>query len=623
MVMRFWGASDVRADSFEGLVDRAAGGITGDALASDLRARGWTALTVGGDSDLVRFHLTKRRPVIALIEARPGRFHYVVLVGWAARKVVVHDPARAPFRVLDEDAFLRVWARSGSWAMLVLPPTDPRPRRAPSITEELRDIGTPNPVITACDALVDEAVRLANGGEPAEARTLLEVTSETCPNDPGPWRELAGLHAVRGEWKEASADARAALERDAGDTHAVRILATSLYLDGHPEAALDAWNRLGEPVIDLIDVKGIERTRFSVLSEALRLQPQTMLTARRLREARRRFSELPAAAGSRVTYTLVETGRANIDAALFERPLIPSGALPLAAMGLRALSDREISTSVASWTGGGELLSAAWRWWSHRQRWSLTFSTPSPWRWPGSVWTIEASGERQTYAAPAGLHVERRRGITLRTVDWINGDTRWHAAMDLDRWSGRGIGASLSGGIEHHALADHLRVEVLGAVLGGAIRTATGGARGEWRTSPRNEGVVWIVRAGFDAAGRAAPLALWPGAGTGHAREFLLRAHPLLDAGVIQGGVFGRRLATAGAEWRRWTRPAALRLRIAPAVFVDIARATRGPSGFDDRSHIDTGVGLRVALPGAGVFRVDAGHGWRDGANALSVGWTR
>jgi len=36
-----------------------------------------------------------------------------------------------------------------------------------------------------------------------------------------------------------------------------------------------------------------------------------------------------------------------------------------------------------------------------------------------------------------------------------------------------------------------------------------------------------------------APLALWPGAGTGQGREGLLRAHPLIDDGVIHDAVFG------------------------------------------------------------------------------------
>jgi hypothetical protein len=34
-------------------------------------------------------------------------------------------------------------------------------------------------------------------------------------------------------------------------------------------------------------------------------------------------------------------------------------------------------------------------------------------------------------------------------------------------------------------------------------------------------------------------------------------------------------------------------------------------------------VGLRVAVPGAGLLRADFAHGLHDGRNALSFGWTR
>ncbi|NUR55645.1 MAG: hypothetical protein HOQ29_14465, partial [Acidobacteria bacterium] len=76
-------------------------------------------------------------------------------------------------------------------------------------------------------------------------------------------------------------------------------------------------------------------------------------------------------------------------------------------------------------------------------------------------------------------------------------------------------------------------------------------------------------------------------------------------------------------EWRRWMRPPRWIVRVAPAVFVDTARATRGLSSRDSRVQMDAGAGLRVALPGLGVLRVDVAHGLRDGADAVSVGFTR
>ena len=128
---------------------------------------------------------------------------------------------------------------------------------------------------------------------------------------------------------------------------------------------------------------------------------------------------------------------------------------------------------------------------------------------------------------------------------------------------------------------------------------------------------------GGAAAAEGTPLVVWPGADTGHVRETLLRAHPLLEDGVIRDGVFGRRLVAAGAEWRRWSRPSQWLIQYAPAAFVDVARATRGLPGGIRATQVDAGVGARLSMPGAGILRIDLAHGLRDGRTALSVGWER
>jgi hypothetical protein len=133
-----------------------------------------------------------------------------------------------------------------------------------------------------------------------------------------------------------------------------------------------------------------------------------------------------------------------------------------------------------------------------------------------------------------------------------------------------------------------------------------------------------LAAAGYAFASGSAPSSLWPGADTGHARDVLLRAHPLLDDGVIEGGVFGRRVAFGSIEGQHWLRPSAHGLlRVAPAAFLDVARASRGLATTDTRTHYDAGAGLRISLLGAGVLRIDAARGLRDGAMALSVGWQR
>src|SRR5687768_13235428 len=109
MVLRYWGERAISAESFAHLVDRSAAGIRTDVLMGDLQRRGWDATGVAGRDDLVRRELAEGRPVVALIEDRPGTFHYVVVVAWPQRGVVFHDPARNPFRVMPSAEFVRRW----------------------------------------------------------------------------------------------------------------------------------------------------------------------------------------------------------------------------------------------------------------------------------------------------------------------------------------------------------------------------------------------------------------------------------------------------------------------------------------------------------------------------------
>ncbi len=99
MVMRYWGARDVHADTFGASRVAGAGGIRGEDLLRALTARSWQATSFRGDKELVAKHLSLGRPIIAMIEDRPGAFHYVVLVAWAANRVIC---ARSRPRTLQD-----------------------------------------------------------------------------------------------------------------------------------------------------------------------------------------------------------------------------------------------------------------------------------------------------------------------------------------------------------------------------------------------------------------------------------------------------------------------------------------------------------------------------------------
>lgn len=614
MVMRYWGATGVYAETFAPLVDARAGGITGQKLLDDLHTRGWTAQSLRGDAAFVQRELAARRPVITLIEDRPSRYHYVVIVGWANGRVILHDPARAPFRVLDEAAFVRAWEPSGFWTMIATRGTDRAgvPASAPPVISKSEET---NP----CRGLVDEGVRLANRGDVGEARSRFDLAATSCPDSPAPWRERAGLHALGERWGDAAADARAALSRDPNDEQASRILATALYIEGDTRGALAAWNALGEPRVDIVNVKGLARTRFTVAADAIGIAPGALLTREALDRAARRLDELPAAQTTRVTYQPAETGRGQIDAVVIERPLAPTAPIDLAVVGVRAITDRELAVTIASPTGGGEAWHGAWRWWEHRPRVAVGLDAPSPF---GGTWGIEAAYERQTYGTSEAFTEETRRNATFHVSDWTARSLRWQVSAGLDSFGGT-RGMTAGGDVEQRFLDD--RVSLTGGI---AMWTGAGSAwtttlRGNWRNTTRNEGTAWLAGGGVALAGDRAPLALWPGAGTGQGRDSLLRAHPLLDDGVIGDAVFGRRLVNANVEWRGWRSIARGLVKVAPAAFVDTGRATRGFAGTNDRWQVDAGAGLRIAVPGSGIVRIDLARGLRDGGFVFSAGWTR
>jgi hypothetical protein len=134
---------------------------------------------------------------------------------------------------------------------------------------------------------------------------------------------------------------------------------------------------------------------------------------------------------------------------------------------------------------------------------------------------------------------------------------------------------------------------------------------------------VYLADAGADRASDSAPLATWPGAGDGHSRDLLLRAHPLLQSGAIdldEQSAFGRTVLYTHAEAQRWFAAERL-VRPAIAVFADAAQASRRQQA-PSVTQFDVGAGLRVKLPGAsGALRVDLAHGLRDGADAVTLGW--
>ena len=606
MVLRYWGVQGLTAESFATLVDRSAAGIRTDVLTADIRGRGFRAFGVEASEAQLAAEIGAGRPVIALVEDRPGTFHYVVVVAWHERAVVFHDPARAPYQVMPPENFRRRWERSRRWMLVILPPET----REGSVAHATPPaVSAPLTAPSSCEALLASGVSAAQDNQLERAeRELSEAIS--CDGSAA-YRELAGVRLIQRRWGEVETLAAAAVRLNPADSYAWKLLGTARYVSDRPADALAAWNHTGEPRVDLIRVQGLSRTRQRVVEDAMGVRVGEVLRPEILARARRRLSEVPAFALASVRYTPTAGGAADLVASVVERPVLPRGALPIAVVGARTVATRELMLPIASPFGGGDRLSISWRFWPNRPRYALGYDVPGRW---GTTWQVAASRERQPFTNDL-LPAIDRTSAGVSVARWQTAGLRWEAGAGMDRWRGRDTYAVVAAG---------LRVSF--GRWGGSFDARTWNGRApfsltaisaSWTSSRLRTGPTVTVRTAAEAVTSAAPADLWRGGDTGSVRPTLLRAHPLLENGRLRAERLGRGIESVSADGEWWLARGPL--RFAPAVFLDTARTSRM---FDGSSLTDTdaGVGVRAALPGLpGTIRLDVARGFRDGVTALSL----
>ena len=574
MVMRYWGDASVTPEDFEPLIDRAQAGIVTTALVDDLRRRGWQAFPLRGDDDFgpIVDHVARGRPIIALIEDRPSRYHYVVVTAVDRDHVTFHDPAVAPSQTMTRRAFARRWQAAHYW-MLLLTPSGSTERTEP-----------------------------AEPAEPLERRVAALLRSG----------DLAEAHRV--STAATSADPRSAVGWDA--------LATTLFVMDRELEALEAWNRAGKPDVDTVQIGGLKHTRYRAADKTIGIAPGDRLTRGRLERARRRLDMLPSAASSRVSYVPLADGRVQMDAAIAERTRLP-GLFELAVAGAKAPFSRDVGISLTNLVGAGERVTASWRFRDGFERLEAAIEAPAP--LPiGAVWKISGFESRETYHIRGTRSESEWRRAAFQASDWLNGHVGWTLGAGLERWPGLQDGAR-----DDKAYVAGRMLVAAGAAFDGHV-TLEGWIGGSGATRASTLG-----RLAFDAAGGRATLAagmegvhgntppfLVPGPGDGNTRVHLLRAHPLIQGDAIrvdEGQIFARRLFHGTAEW---TRPLArvLFASIDAAVFLDAAHGRQLLDGRLSDTQADAGLGLRIRAAGGPTFRVDIARGLLDGRWALTAG---
>ena len=628
MVFRYWGDTHADAQEFAPLVDRRAGGIASGVLADAVSRRGWRTARAGS-LDALAARVRDREPVIVLLPDRGDRYHYVVVTAVSDAAIGVHDPAWGPSRSIRTPDFEKAWQAAGFWSLVILPPPlgpGPAGRRRDALPLVRDGLGA-SPATDICEARLNLALDEIRRRGLDQADALLGAVGAECPRSAGPIRELSGVRFAQRRWSDAATLAREALERDPHDEYALDVLGSSLFMQEDGVGALRAWNQIGKPRVNRVHIEGLHNIRYQTIAELMAIQPNMLLTAELYDRARRRLSELPDHASTRLAVKPETDGFATVDVVVVELAAVPRGVVEWAGLAARTAANQEIDVSVPGISGQGEVWSAGWRWWSHRPGVSLGLATPRVGRLPG-VWRFDASWQSDTYrGAESSPIVETRTHGGLTISDWLSGGMRYAVSTGLDAWSGGRKAASIGGALEHAAFSDRLSLSIDAtqwAPLTGGTAFRTAGARAIARSSSHTDG--WVLRGaiGIDRASDEAPFAVWPGAGEGQVRAPLLRAHPLLSDGVVDltgSSAFGRTLAFGSAEVQRWLpRPSIVRLGIAG--FADLARASRQAAAGATPVQMDIGAGLRIKIPGTpGVLRGDFARGLRDGANALTFGW--
>jgi tetratricopeptide (TPR) repeat protein len=464
------------------------------------------------------------------------------------------------------------------------------------------------------DALVSRAVAEARTGDRAGAEALLVRARALDPARPQALVELAGLRFLDARYAEAVALLRPAL-RAGADSHARDLLATSLYLEGRPDEAVDAWNPLRRPVLRNVRIEGMHDTRARLVVPQL-----TMV------ETRLRLFETGAFDRAAVRAVPLGSGESDVEIALAERRGL--GSPPeLAALTLSKALQRTAYLRYENFDGTGIGARASYRWESTQPRAELALRWPRP-LGLGATLLAEGGWGRADYALEGSLFTREDHGAelglrrvlgprTVGQVKWLgrrrtfDGDT---AAVPSAR---PGLVSGLSVQAEHrvgegwrHRLDATASVFGAAAALGSELGFAVGQVKLHqlvMLSAPERVTVERSVLAAQLVWGRGSastPLDAMFVPGAASEMELPLRAYRDRQDGVLGQTPIGRSLWLVNLEWRRRLMRRGP-VQAGAVLFLDAARVAEPASGDPSTRFLSClGGGLRVGLLGV-LVRAD------------------
>lgn len=483
------------------------------------------------------------------------------------------------------------------------------------------------------DDLVSRAVAAGHEGRLEDAARDLDQAIALDGSRPEARVERGGLLFLQKRYDEAVGELREAL-RLREDPYARDLLASSLYLAGREDEALETWNALGKPRVSRVEIAGMVHVLDRVARREVPLAEGDLLTLARVREARLRLHEVGTFDRVTVRVTPEGDGRARLDVALLERHgLFGTPLEGVINLGTNALN-RLVRLRYSDVGGMGLSAGGMYRWEANRPAASVFLTWPRPLGLDANL-RFSAFRGRQLYeveepltARSRGVDLGLRRVVGPRTV----ADLSFHATdrsfsrPDPLAPPGKILGAEI--GVEHHLLdARRHRLDVSARFLatGSDVRYGRGLLAATYHaflSAPDGSLIdrsVLAARGQWGYGGNGTPIDEMFAVGGSAEMEFPLRAHPQATHGALGATPLARSVQIANVEWRRRLVRKSL-VQLGLVLFSDSARLERTTAGDADHSLFDVGMGIRVGIGGGSIVRLDYGHGLSDGRDAVFVG---
>jgi hypothetical protein len=488
------------------------------------------------------------------------------------------------------------------------------------------------------EALVARGVSLGREGKLEEARAAFERALELDPGRPEAFVERGGLAFLEKRYLDAARDLERALALEE-DAYARDLLASCLFLAGRTDEALASWNRLGQPVLRRVEVRGLRKTLDRVARRELSAAEGEVLELDALRSSRLRLAEAGPFERASLRVVPVGDGKADLEVDLLERHGFFSSPVDFVLGGAVNALNQRVALRYWNLGGTGVSLGGQYRWSEKRPETTLALDAPRPFGLPGYL-HLSGSRGRQAYAVDGVESTLRARGAELaaravlgpRTIGELSFRVRDRSSSPVDPASPDGLVLGPAVAVRHRLRDRHrqrldaraslfLSATGLGADVGftqvdASLTYRLHLAAPDGRTLDRS---VLALRLTAGRGSDRTPLDAMYAVGGSAEMDLPVRAHRQYRGGVLGREAIGRDVALANVEWRRRLLSRST-VQVSGVTFVDLAWVGRRSQATVEGRYADVGFGIRVGLPGAGVLRVDFGHGLRDGRDTVFLG---